>query len=293
MTAPADIADVTEIPGTGHRQRDRASAIAAGVGRGALVLVALPGLVVVVLAIIGPWIAPHPLGATVASPFEPPSAEHLFGTDRLGRDLWSQALYGGRSLLVVPMVATVATVVVGATVGMAAGYLRGWSDGLVRATLDLLLVLPGVLVILVLASGWGAGPLVIVIAMVLTGSPFLARLARAATLDVSQAPFVQVSLTQGDGTFTILRRDVLPNVAGPLLADSGMRFLGALYLVAALSLLGFGPQTPETNWAVMISENAEGAGLNLWALVLPALMIALLSIAVNVVLQIIADRFAR
>lgn len=86
---------------------------------------------------------------------------------------------------------------------------------------------------------------------------------------------------------------MLPNVVGPLLADSGMRFLGALYLVAALSLLGFGPPTPETNWAVMIRENAEGAGLNVWALALPALMIALLSIAVNVVLQIVADRFAR
>ena len=290
MTARAD---VPESPEAGARHIDRAGAITAGAGRLALLLVALPGVVVVVLAIVGPWIAPHPLGATVAPPFEPPGDGHPFGTDRLGRDLWSQALYGGRGLLIVPMIATVATVFVGAAVGMTAGYLRGRVDALTLAMLDLLLVLPGVLVILVLASGWGAGPVVIVIAMVLTGSPFLARLARAATLEVSQAPFVQVSVTQGDGTFTILRRDVLPNVVGPLLADSGMRFLGALYLVAALSLLGFGPPTPETNWAVMIRENAEGAGLNVWALALPALMIALLSIAVNVVLQTVADRFAR
>lgn len=290
MTARAD---VTETTTTGTRHIDRVGAITAGAGRFALLLVAVPGVVVIVLAIIGPWIAPHPLGATVAPPFEPPSDGHLFGTDRLGRDLWSQALYGGRGLLIVPAIATVATVFVGAAVGMTAGYLRGRVDALTLAMLDLLLVLPGVLVMLILASGWGAGPVVIVIAMVLTGSPFLARLARAATLDVSQAPFVQVSVTQGDGTFTILRRDVLPNVVGPLLADSGMRFLGALYLVAALSLLGFGPPTPETNWAVMIRENAEGAGLNVWALALPALLIALLSIAVNVVLQTIADRFAR
>ncbi len=290
MTARAD---VTEASATGTRHIDRAGAITAGAGRFALLLVAVPGVVVIVLAIIGPWIAPHPLGATVAPPFEPPGDGHPFGTDRLGRDLWSQALYGGRGLLIVPLIATVATVFVGAAVGMTAGYLRGRVDALTLAMLDLLLVLPGVLVMLVLASGWGAGPVVIVIAMVLTGSPFLARLARAATLDVSQAPFVQVSVTQGDGTFTILRRDVLPNVVGPLLADSGMRFLGALYLVAALSLLGFGPPTPETNWAVMIRENAEGAGLNVWALALPALLIALLSIAVNVVLQTVADRFAR
>ncbi len=290
MTARAD---VTETSATTTRHIERAGAITAGAGRFALLLVAVPGIVVIVLAIIGPWIAPHPLGATVAPPFEPPGDGHPFGTDRLGRDLWSQALYGGRGLLIVPLIATVATVFVGAAVGMTAGYLRGRVDALTLAMLDLLLVLPGVLVMLVLASGWGAGPVVIVIAMVLTGSPFLARLARAATLDVSHAPFVQVSVTQGDGTFTILRRDVLPNVVGPLLADSGMRFLGALYLVAALGLLGFGPPTPETNWAVMIRENAEGAGLNVWALALPALLIALLSIAVNVVLQTVADRFAR
>ncbi len=290
MTARADVA---EASGATAGATGRRSAIAAGVGRYGLLLVALPGVVVVVLAIIGPWIAPHPLGASVAPPFEPPSDDHLFGTDRLGRDLWSQALHGGRRLLIVPLLAAIATVFVGGAVGMIAGYLRGRIDALILATLDLLLVLPGVLVLLVLATGWGAGPLVIVIAMVLTGSPFLARLARTATREVSQAPFVQVSVTQGDGTFTILRRDVLPNVLGPLLADSGMRFLGALYLVAALSLLGFGPQTPETDWGVMIRENAEGAGLNIWGLALPAMMIALLSIAVNVVLQTVSDRFAR
>ncbi len=290
MTTGASVADVSEAATHGA---DRRGTIAAGVGTVALLLVALPGVVVLVLAIVGPWIAPHPLGATVAPPFEPPGDGHLFGTDRLGRDLWSQALHGGRRLLIVPLIATVTTVVVGGAVGMTAGYVRGRMDAAIIAAMDLLLVLPGVLVLLVLATGWGAGPLVIVIAMVLSGSPFLARLARAATLQVSQAPFVQVSVTQGDGTFTILRRDVLPNVLGPLLADSGMRFLGALYLVAALSLLGFGPPTPETDWAVMIRENAEGAGLNVWALALPAGMIALLSIAVNVLLQTVSDRLAR
>ena len=145
---------------------------------------------------------------------------------------------------------------------------------------------------LVLATGWGGGPLVIIVTMVLTGAPFLARLARASTLDVAQAPFVQVSRTQGDSTFTILHRELVPNIVGPLLADSGMRFVGALYLAAALSLIGFGPETPKTDWAVMIGENAEGAGLNLWALVLPTLMIALLSISVNLILQAVADRIA-
>ncbi len=246
------------------------------------------------LTIFGPWLAPQALGATVAAPFLPPGDDYLFGTDRLGRDLWSQILYGGRGMLLVPLAATVATVVVGAAAGVTIGYLRGRVEAVTPlAVLDLLLVLPPVLVMLVLATGWGDGAPVIVLTMVLTGAPFLARLARASILEVSQAPYVQISVTQGDSTFTILRREILPNIIGPVLADSGMRFVGALYLVAALSLLGFGPETPNTDWAVMIRENAEGAGLNLWALVLPTLMIALLSISANLVLQSIADRFAR
>ena len=275
---------------TAHRDGRSLQEVAARV---MLFLIVLPGIVVVFLALIGPWIAPEALGASVATPFQPPGDGYLFGTDRLGRDLWSQALYGGRDLLVVPLVAATATVIVGAAIGMTIGYVQGRADTLVVAMIDVLLVLPPVIVLLVLANGWGGGALVIVLTMVVTGAPFLARLARAATLEVTRAPFVQVSVTQGDSTFTILRRDVLPNVAGPVLADSGMRFVGALYLVAALSLLGFGPQTPDTNWAVMIRENAEGAGLNLWALVLPALLIALLSISANIVLQKVAERFAR
>ncbi len=264
-----------------------------GTGRVLIPLIAVPGIGVVALAMFGPWLAPQALGATVAAPFLPPGDDYLFGTDRLGRDLWSQILYGGRGMLLVPLAATVATVVVGAAAGVTIGYLRGRIEAVTLAVLDLLLVLPPVLVMLVLATGWGGGAPVIVLTMVLTGAPFLARLARASTLEVSQAPYVQVSVTQGDSTFTILRREILPNIVGPVVADSGMRFVGALYLVAALSLLGFGPETPNTNWAVMIRENAEGAGLNLWALALPTTMIALLSISANLVLQSVADRFVR
>ncbi len=262
-------------------------------GRFLLVLIILPGILVMVLAAIGPWLSPHPAGASVATPFQSPGDGFLFGTDRLGRDLWSQVLLGGRSLLVVPLIASLAAVVVGSSIGMAMGFMQGRVETVLLAAIDVLLVLPPVLVVLVLATGWGGGTLVVVLTMVLTSAPFLARLARAATLEVCRAPFVLVSITQGDSTLTVLRRDVLPNVIGPVLADSGMRFVGALYLVAALSLLGFGPQSPETNWAMMIQENVEGAGLNLWALVLPALMIALMSISANLILQSFADRIAR
>lgn len=256
-------------------------------------LIVVPGAIALVLALIGPWVAPEPLGASVGPPFQPPSAEHLFGTDRLGRDVWSQALHGGRAMLVIPAVATALTMVVGVALGMTMGYRRGALDSIALPALDLLLVLPGVLVVLVLASSWGGGALVIIVTMLLTGAPFLARVARAGTMQVSQAPFVQISLAQGDSTAVVLWRDILPNIAGPLLADAGIRFIGALYLVAALSLLGFGPPSPQTDWAVMLSENAEGAGLNIWGLLLPTLLLAALAVSVNVTLQSLSDRMAR
>ena len=286
---PASSGRPLNLPVSGAAGRS-SQEIAAGV---LLALLVLPGICVVFLALLGPWIAPQPLGASVALPFQPPGEGYLFGTDRLGRDLWSQALYGGRDLLLIPLLATAATVTIGTAIGMSMGHLQGRVDTLTLAVIDILLVLPPVIVVLVLANGWGGGALVVVLTMVITGAPFLARLARAATLEVTRAPFVQVSVTQGDGALTILRRDILPNVLGPVLADSGLRFVGALYLVAALSILGFGPQIPSTNWAVMIRENAEGADLNVWSLVLPALLIASLSISTNIVLQKIAERFVR
>lgn len=253
----------------------------------------LPGIAVILLAAVGPWIAPHPAGASVAVPFMPPGEGHVFGTDRLGRDLWSQTLHGGRALLVVPLVATAATVVAGAALGITLGYLRGRADTLALAAVDVFLVMPGIVLVLVLANWWGGGPGVVVLAMVLSGTPVLARISRAATLEVIGAPFVQVSITQGDSTLTIFRREVLPNIAGPVLAGSGLMFVGALYLSAALSLLGFRPQPPETNWALMIIDNIEGAGLNVWAIALPAVMIAMLSVSGNLILQALANRVAR
>lgn len=125
----------------------------AGTGRFLFPLVVLPGIAVLAIAVFGPWLAPHALGTTVAAPFQPPGDGYLFGTDRLGRDLWSQILYGGRGMLVVPFAATIATVVVGATTGVTIGYSRGHFETVALAVLDLLLVLPPVLVMLVLATG--------------------------------------------------------------------------------------------------------------------------------------------
>lgn len=263
------------------------------VGAAAFGVVVLPGMIAIAIAAIGPWLAPYPLGASVAAPFLPPGEGHLFGTDQLGRDLWSQTLYGGRALLIVPLVATAATVTVGTALGVTIGYVRGRVDVVALAVVDVLLVLPGVVLVLVLANWWGGGAGVVVLAMVLSAAPFMARIARAATLEVVTAPFVHVSITQGDGTLTILRREVLPNVVGPVLAAAGLMFVGALYLSAALSLLGFRPQPPETNWALMIVDNIAGASLNVWAVTLPSIMIALLSISGNMILQAFANRMAR
>jgi ABC-type dipeptide/oligopeptide/nickel transport system permease subunit len=255
---------------------------------GLLVLV-LPTFAVVIFALLGPLIAPHPLGQPVGRPYAGPGPGLPFGTDHLGRDVWSQVLYGGRRLVLLPLAATVAVAIVGGAIGLLSGYVRNRLTRGIGGLLDLLLALPAILVLLVLVNGWGASATVLVVVFLLVGVPYSARYARAATLRVVTGGFVDHAVAMGERPVSVVWREILPNVAGPLLADGGLRLIGGIYLVATASFLGFGASPPATDWAQMISENIAGGSLNPWSVVLPTLLIAALAIAVN----LLADRFER
>lgn len=255
---------------------------------GLLALVA-PAVALLLLALVGPWIAPHPLGQPVARPFADPSGGLPFGTDHLGRDVWSQVLHGGRRLVLLPLAATVAVTIVGAAIGLESGYAANRVTRGIGRLLDLLLALPGILVLLVVVNGWGASSTVLVVIFLLVGVPYSARYARAATLRVVTGGFVDHAVAMGERPVSVLWREVVPNVAGPLLADAGLRLIGAIYLVATASFLGFGASPPAIDWAQMIGENVAGGSLNPWSVMLPTLLIAALAIVVN----LLADRFER
>ncbi len=242
-------------------------------------------LAVLFLAVFGPMIASHDKGEVVSLPFD--TEVGVFGTDYLGRDVLSRILHGGRPIVIIPVVATALATVIGGVLGVAAAALR--RDDLIMRLMDVFAVIPSILVALVLFHRFGAQHWVLALAVIIASIPFATRYARAAAFPIIHSAYVEQARMIGESAPMILIRDVAPNLVRPLLADAGLRFIGAIYLVAAAGFLGFGPPPPATDWGSMISENIGGAGLNSWAVIAPSLMVLLMTIPIN----LLADRFAR
>ena len=242
-------------------------------------------LAVLLLAVFGPMIAPHDRGEVVSLPFD--TEVGVFGTDHLGRDVLSRILHGGRPIVIIPVVATALATLIGGVLGVAAAALQ--RDDVIMRVMDVFAVIPSILVALVLFHRFGAQHWVLALAVIIASIPFTTRYARSAAFPIIHSAYVEQARMIGESAPIILIRDVVPNLARPLLADAGLRFIGAIYLVAAAGFLGFGPPPPSTDWGSMISENIGGAGLNPWATIAPSIMVLLLTIPTN----LLADRFAR
>jgi peptide/nickel transport system permease protein len=240
-------------------------------------------LFVLLVALIGPLVAPHPLALPIGVPGSPPSGSAPLGTDFLGRDVLSRLLRGGFPILAVSTVATAFTYVIGLPVGMVAGLSSDWRDGALMRTVDLLIAFPALLVLLVLISGAGTSNAILVLGIVLVLCPGVARISRTATLEVSTTGYVEAAIARGESMIAIMRHEVLPNIARVIVADAGVRFIGAAFLVASVNFLGLGSAPPAANWALMIAENRPVLSTNPWSVVAPALMLALLTLSVNMV----------
>ncbi|MXX80572.1 MAG: ABC transporter permease [Chloroflexi bacterium] len=242
-------------------------------------------LAVLFIALFGPMIAPHGKGEVTSLPFDPEVG--VVGTDHLGRDVLSRILHGGRPIVIIPVVATALATLIGGVLGIAAAALR--RDDVIMRAMDVFAVIPSILVALVLFHRFGAQHWVLALAVIIASIPFTTRYARAAAFPIIHSGYVEQARMIGEIAPTILVRDVLPNLVRPLFADAGLRFIGAIYLVAAAGFLGFGRPPPSTDWGSMISENIGGAGLNPWATIAPSVFVLLLTIPVN----LLADRFAK
>lgn len=253
------------------------------------VVAAIAAGAVVVLALAGPWIAPHGAAETVGPPYRPPGDVGVLGTDHLGRDLWSKILHGGRTVVVLPLLATAVATTLGAALGVvtSTGRLGGRA---VQRGLDVLVVLPPMLVLLLLLYGLDDRSAAIVAAIVLVSTPFVARFTRAAVAPILASGYVESAVALGEGRIAVLAREVAPNLTGPLLADAGARFVGAVYLAAAAGFLGFG--AGETDWGTLIADNLDGARLNPWGVVAPCLAVIALTVPANLVADGIARRWA-
>jgi len=243
---------------------------------------------VVLIAVAGPAASPKSPYALVTLPFAKPSSRFPLGGDYLGRDVLSRVLNGGWELLVMAAAATVLGVAVGAAAGMSAAYLRGASDGLIMRTVDVILAFPQLVFALLLVSLLGPKLWLIVLAVGLSHAPQVARVIRSATLDVSERDYVKVAELQGMKPARVMSREILPNLISPLMVEAGLRLTYSIVIMAGLSFLGFGQQPPAANWGLMINENRAGLPLNPWAVIVPAALIALLTIGTNTFTDAIA-----
>jgi ABC-type dipeptide/oligopeptide/nickel transport system permease subunit len=177
--------------------------------------------------------------------------------------------------------ATLVAYLLGVTLGLLSAYLRGIWDGVIMRALDVLLAFPPILLVLVLASGHGQGLDTIFIGAVLVNIPGSARVVRSAGLEVVTMPFVEAARLRGESVVNVLRREILANIRGAVIADAGPRLSGTIILIAGLNYLGIGVNPPTPDWGAMIYENLGGLTIQPWAVIIPALLIVLVVVSAN------------
>lgn len=241
-------------------------------------------LLFLLLALLGPLIAPF--GANqqqAAEARQPPSGRHWFGTDHLGRDVFSRVALGAREILLFAGSGTLLAVVLGASLGLLSGYLGGWLDELLMRLFDGLLAIPALLLALLLLGSIGSGQFGVLLVIAVVYTPIVARVVRSVVLAVKPLDFVQVARMQGESLGWILFRELLPSALPALAVEAALRFSYAIFLTASLGFLGVGVQPPNPNWGLMVSEARQHVFQTPWALYLPALAISGLVIGVNLI----------
>jgi peptide/nickel transport system permease protein len=256
------------------------------------------GLAIVALnllaALLAPLVAPH--GETVvvgavwaggfwASDFAGRKDLLLLGTDQLGRDLLSRMLYGARNTIAIAIATTTLSFAVGVTGGFLAATLRGWTDQLLSRGVDILMAFPTLIFALLVLSVMGTDVPVLILVIAMLDSTRVFRISRAVAMDVAVLDFVEAARLRGEGLWWVMRREILPNAAAPLVAEFGLRFCFVFLFIAALSFLGLGVQPPNADWGGMVRENAQAINFGLSAPLIPAAAIAVLTIAVNLVVD--------
>ena len=244
----------------------------------------------VVLAIVSPAIAPYDFKELSAQIIlNAPSSEHWFGTDNLGRDIFTRTILGGREALLVTTISTVLAVTWGGLLGILLGLVGGWLDELLMRIVDAFLCLPWILVLLLIVVMVGFTPGVLILTLgFFYGIPVI-RMARAATHDVVALDFVTAARARGESRSTIVWRELLPNVLDVLLVEGAMRWSWMLLAFSSLSFLGFGVTPPTPDWGLMISNARSFMSFAPWAVLAPIVALSSLIIGIN----LSADALAR
>jgi peptide/nickel transport system permease protein len=250
--------------------------------------VALVGLIVL-LAIVGPYVAPYGPSTPVGAPNSGPGGKAVLGTDYLGQDVLSRVLYGGGSILVIAVIATALGLIVGTAIGLVAAYSRNALDDVLMRGMDVILALPSILLGLVAVVIVGPHAWVIVVAIALTTVPRIARVARGAAQPVVERDFIAASEAMGVPRWRIVSGELLPNTLGPLMVEASLRVTYNIAIIAALAFLGLSTNPNGANWGTMIQQNEIVLAVQPWGAAAPIIAIALLTMGTG----LIGDGIAR
>ena len=243
-----------------------------------------------ILGVFAPIIAPFGEAEVIASSFAPADEKMLLGSDQLGRDMFSRIVYGARNTVGLALCATILAFVMGALAGLYAAVTGGWFDQLMGRIADVIMSIPSLIFSLLLLSIFGTNLFVLVIIIAVIYAPRVFRLTRAVASNVVVMDYIEAARLRGEGKWYLIRKEILPNSTAPLVAEFGLEFCFVFLLMAGLSFLGLGIQPPTADWGSMVRENATLISFGDVTPLIPAGAIALLTVAVNFVVDWMLDR---
>jgi peptide/nickel transport system permease protein len=249
----------------------------------------------VLCAIFGELLVPKdPLASDPINDLLSPSADHWFGTDKLGRDVFSRVIVGARDILIVAPLAVILATVAGTALGLVTGYFRGLVDDVLSRIIEAILAVPTIIMGLLISVAVGPAKTTLIVIIGILFAPIIARTVRAAVLTERELEYVSAARLRNERTPYILFGEILPNVMGPIVVEFTVRLGYAIFVAAGLSFLGFGIPAPAPDWGVQVYENyGVISGGFWWPVLFPSLAIATLVIGVNLIADGVASAFER
>ncbi len=245
---------------------------------------------IVLIAVFAEQVAPYnPLAQSILSVNQLPSAKHWLGTDQLGRDVLSRIIHGARTSLLLGISAPVLAAVIGTFLGLVGGYFGGWADRIIGRITDLLLAFPVLLLGIIVAAALSSGFWSMLMVLTIAFAPRFARIARASTLALRQAPFVEAAIAAGLGHGVILYRHILPNIIGPVVVVLTLWIATAIRLEATLSFLGLGTRPPFASWGNIIRDGLNAMFGSPWPIIAAGLAISITVLALNMIGDAVRD----
>ena len=254
-----------------------------------LTFTALFGLVVTTLfllvVLLAPWIAPFGEAETVGGTWDLASPQHWLGTDQIGRDMFTRILYGTRMTIAVAFAITLMSFFIGIVIGFTSAVLGGWVDTFFSRLVDVMLSIPSLIFALIILGVFGSSIPVLILTIAVLDATRVFRLSRALGMNLTVMEYVEAAKLRGEGLWWVITREILPNAWAPLVAEFGLRFCFNFLFIAGLSFLGLGIQPPFADLGGMVKENAAAINFGMMAPIYPAATIALLTVAVNLVVD--------